>query len=104
MLERYRRQVPGNDTDFPEILLESKRTVLETMFAAELGMLVRRLARIAAGHWQSRDFTRASLEQALRLYLLHLPVYRTYVGSAAASPADRPAMARAVSETNARML
>src|SRR5260370_28938475 len=102
MLERYRRQVPGNDTDFPEILLESKRTVLETMFAAELGMLVRRLARIAAGHWQSRDFTRAALEQALRLYLLHFPVYRTYVGRAAAAPADRAMITRASCQARAR--
>lgn len=103
LLERYRRQVPSHDADFPEILLESKRIVLKTMFAAELDMLVRRLARIAAAHWQSRDFTRAALEQALKLYLLHFPVYRTYVGAAAASPADRAMIARAISQVRARM-
>jgi len=101
-LERYRRQVPGNDADFPEILLESRRIVLETLFAAEFDMLVRRLARIAGGHWHSRDFTRAALEQALRLYLLHFPVYRTYVGPDRVSPVDRATIARAIGQARAR--
>jgi (1->4)-alpha-D-glucan 1-alpha-D-glucosylmutase len=95
-LEGYRRQIPGNAADFSEILLESKRVVLETLFASEFEILVRLLARIAAGHWQSRDFTRAALEQALRLYLLHFPVYRTYVGREGASPIDRATIARAL--------
>ena len=101
MLEGYRRQVPGNAADFSEILLESKRAVLEILFASEFDMLVRLLARIAAGHWQSRDFTPTALEQALRLYLLHFPVYRTYVGREGASPVDRATIARALGPARA---
>ncbi|HEX9324209.1 MAG TPA: malto-oligosyltrehalose synthase [Xanthobacteraceae bacterium] len=100
-LERYRRQIPGNDADFSEILLQSKRAVLEALFAGDLDMLVRLLVRIAAGHWQSRDFTHAALGQALRLYLLHFPVYRTYVGAEGASPADRATIAQAISRARA---
>jgi (1->4)-alpha-D-glucan 1-alpha-D-glucosylmutase len=100
-LERYRRQIPGNAADFSEILLGSKRTVLESLFAGEFDMLVRLLARIAAGHWQSRDFARAALEQALKLYLLHFPVYRTYVGRDGASPVDRATIAQAIGSARA---
>jgi (1->4)-alpha-D-glucan 1-alpha-D-glucosylmutase len=101
-LERYRRQIPGNGADFSEILLQSKRTVLETLFAAELDTLVRLLTRIAGGHWQTRDFTPAALEQALRLYLLHFPFYRSYVGPDGASPADRAIIAQAVDAAKAQ--
>jgi (1->4)-alpha-D-glucan 1-alpha-D-glucosylmutase len=97
-LEQYRRQVPGNDGDFAEILLRSKGVVLESMFGGEFETLVRLLARIAAGHWQSRDFTRGALEQTLRRYLLHFPVYRTYVGRAPASAADRATIAQAIED------
>jgi len=100
-LERYRRQIPGADAAFSETLLESKRTVLEALFTSEFETLVRLLARIAAGHWQSRDFTRAALEQALRRYLLHFPFYRTYVGPHGASPADRAIIARALNTAKA---
>jgi len=101
-LERHRRHIPGSGAAFPKILLESKRTVLEALFAAEFETLVRLLARIAAGHWQSRDFTRAALEQALRLYLLHFPFYRAYVDPHGASPADRATIARAIDAARAQ--
>ena len=37
------------------------------------------LARIASGHYSTRDFSADSLRQALELYVLHFPVYRTYL-------------------------
>jgi (1->4)-alpha-D-glucan 1-alpha-D-glucosylmutase len=100
-LEHHRRTIPGNGATFSEMLLQAKRTVLETMFGGEFGALVRLLARIAAGHWQSRDFERAALAQALELYLLHFPVYRTYVGRVGASVNDRAMIARAIREAKA---
>ncbi len=42
-------------------------------------MLTRLLARIANGHYSTRDYSADSLRQALELYVLHFPVYRTYL-------------------------
>ncbi len=47
--------------------------------ASEFMVLVRLLARIAAGHWPSRDYTLDRLRAALELFVIHFPVYRTYI-------------------------
>ena len=49
----------------------------------------RLLARIANGHYSSRDFSADSLRQALELYVLHFPVYRTYLTTSAPTANDR---------------
>ena len=95
-LERYRQRIPGNAADFAEMLRDARRSVLENLFAAELDRLVRLLVRIAAGHRRSRDFSRTALAAALRHYLLHFPVYRTYVSREGASAADRAVIARTI--------
>jgi (1->4)-alpha-D-glucan 1-alpha-D-glucosylmutase len=71
------------------VLLEAKRRVLETLLTSEFTVLTRLLARIAAGHYSTRDFSADSLRQALELYVLHFPIYRTYLASAGASDGDR---------------
>src|SRR5204862_179475 len=82
--------------------LESRRTVLETLFAGEFSTLMRLLSRIAAGQWQSRDFAGAQIERALKLYLLHFPVYRTYVGRDGPSARDRETIAYAIDRARTR--
>ena len=57
--------------------------MLETLLTSEFTVLTRLLARIAAGHYSTRDYSADSLRQALELYVLHFPVYRTYLTSAA---------------------
>ncbi|MEZ5785439.1 MAG: hypothetical protein R3D62_02885 [Xanthobacteraceae bacterium] len=37
-------------------------------------VLCRLLARIAGGHWRTRDFTLERLRAALRAYIVHFPV------------------------------
>ena len=69
------------------VLKDAKRRVLETLLTSEFTVLTRLLARIAAGHYSTRDFSADSLRQALELYVLHFPVYRTYL-----TPAARPRM------------
>jgi (1->4)-alpha-D-glucan 1-alpha-D-glucosylmutase len=59
------------------------------MLASEFTVLTRALARIAAGHFSTRDFTIDRLRAALQLYVIEFPVYRTYVTAAGASPRDR---------------
>ena len=68
--------------------------MLETLLTSEFTVLTRLLARIAGGHYSTRDYSADSLRQALELYVLHFPVYRTYL-IAAARPS--PTTARLIS-------
>lgn len=83
------RQASNIAPDFAPVLLASKRRVIETLLASEFTVLTRLLARIASGHYSTRDFSAESLRQAFELYVLHFPVYRTYITSTGPSPADR---------------
>ena len=67
------------------MLREAKRRVLETLLLSEFTVLTQLLARIAGGHYSTRDFAADNLRQALELYVLHFPVYRTYL-----TPPARP--------------
>ncbi len=83
------RRASNSAPAFEPVLHAAKRRVLETMLASEFTVLVRLLARIAAGHYTTRDFAEASLRQAFELFVVNFPVYRTYITSAGPSPADR---------------
>ena len=67
----------------------AKRRVLETLLTSEFTVLTRLLARIANGHYSTRDYSADSLRQALELYVLHFPVYRTYITAAGPTAHDR---------------
>jgi (1->4)-alpha-D-glucan 1-alpha-D-glucosylmutase len=88
-LERTWRTFTGEQRSFERILDEAKLRVIESMLASEFAVLTRALARIAAGHFSTRDFTLDRLRAALQLYVLEFPVYRTYVTDAGAAMADR---------------
>ena len=103
-LDRLWREVSRDGRDFDEILLAAKRQVLETILAAEFEALVRLIARIAAGSYRTRDYGAVRLRAALELFILHFPVYRTYVTSAGASEADRAVIAEALAAARSRWL
>ena len=63
--------------------------MLETLLVSEFTVLARLLARIAAGHCPTRDYSEDSLRQALTLFVLHFPVYRTYIRGRTANARDR---------------
>ncbi|MBA1914504.1 hypothetical protein HLX87_25475, partial [Escherichia coli] len=62
---------------------------LETLLTSEFTVLARLVARIASGHYSTRDFSGDSLRQALELYVLHFPVYRTYLTGSGPTAHDR---------------
>ena len=80
-LDEIWRQISNRSPQLEPILKEAKRRVLETLLASEFTVLTRVLARIASGHYSTRDYSADSLRQALELYVLHFPVYRTYLTS-----------------------
>jgi (1->4)-alpha-D-glucan 1-alpha-D-glucosylmutase len=88
-LDEVWRQISNQPPKLEPVLKEAKRRVLETLLTSEFIVLVRLLARIASGHYSTRDFSADSLRQALELYVLHFPVYRTYMTGAGPDAHDR---------------
>ena len=81
-LDEVWRQISNQPPKLEPVLKEAKRRVLETLLTSEFTVLTRLLARIASGHYSTRDYSADSLRQALELYVLHFPVYRTYLTAA----------------------
>ena len=95
-LDEAWRQISNQSPALPPVLKAAKQRVLETLLTSEFTVLTRLLARIAAGHYSTRDFSADSLRQALELYVLHFPIYRTYLTAAGASHSDRALIAETI--------
>ena len=100
-LDEIWRQLSNQSPRIAPILKEAKRRVLETLLASEFTVLSRLLARIASGHYSTRDFSADSLRQALELYVLHFPVYRTYLTQAGASAKDHALICETIDHARA---
>jgi (1->4)-alpha-D-glucan 1-alpha-D-glucosylmutase len=100
-LDEIWRQVSNTSPKFDPLLKEAKRRVLETLLLSEFTVLTRLLARIAGGHYSPRDFSADTLRQAFELYVLHFPVYRTYLTSAGPSPHDRELIGQTIEKARA---
>jgi (1->4)-alpha-D-glucan 1-alpha-D-glucosylmutase len=100
-LDEIWRQVSNMSPKLEPVLLQAKRRVLETLLTSEFTVLTRLLARIAGGHYSTRDFSADSLRQALELYVLHFPVYRTYLTQAGPSAHDRALISETIEKARA---
>ncbi len=83
------------------VLKDAKRRVLETLLTSEFTVLSRLLARIAAGQYVTRDYSADSLRQVLELYVLHFPVYRTYLTPAGPATHDRALISETIERARA---
>jgi (1->4)-alpha-D-glucan 1-alpha-D-glucosylmutase len=101
-LEALRQEITENPRRFPEIFERAQLRVLETMLNPEFTVLTRLIARIAAGHYGTRDYTIDRLSAALRLFVLNFPVYRTYVSASGVSDEDRAIIGRAIEAARAQ--
>ena len=81
-LDALWREIDAGAADFEAVLEAAKLRVLDTIMASEFNVLVQLLSRIAAGHFSTRDYSPDRLREALRLYVLEFPLYRTYVTAA----------------------
>jgi (1->4)-alpha-D-glucan 1-alpha-D-glucosylmutase len=95
------RQISNQPPKLEPVLLEAKRRVLETLLASEFTVLSRLLARIASGHYSTRDYSADSLRQALELYVLHFPVYRTYLTASGPTAHDRTLISETIEKARA---
>jgi len=88
-LDEIWRQVSNQPPQLDPVLTAAKGRVLETLLTSEFTVLTRLLARIANGHYSTRDYSADSLRQALELYVMHFPVYRTYITASGPTARDR---------------
>src|SRR6202042_2193045 len=95
------RQISNQPPQLEPVLEAAKRRVLETLLTSEFTVLTRLLARIANGHYSTRDYSADSLRQALELYVLHFPVYRTYLTSTGATAHDRALISETIEKARA---
>lgn len=100
-LDETWRQISNRPPRLAPYVMEAKRRVLETLLTSEFTVLTRLLARIANGHYSTRDFSADSLRQALELYVLHFPVYRTYITAAGPTAHDRKLIDDTISRARA---
>jgi len=100
-LDEIWRQISNQSPKLEPILKDAKRRVLETLLTSEFTVLTRLLARIASGHYSTRDYAADSLRQALELYVLHFPVYRTYLTSSGSAAHDRALISATIERARA---
>ncbi len=100
-LDEIWRQISSSPPKLEPVLKDSKRRVLQTLLSSEFTVLRRLLARIANGHYSTRDYSADILRQALEFYVLHFPVYRTYLTSAGPSAHDRALISETIERARA---
>jgi (1->4)-alpha-D-glucan 1-alpha-D-glucosylmutase len=100
-LDEIWRQLSNLPPRLAPVLKDAKRRVLETLLTSEFTVLTRLLARIAGGHYSTRDYSADSLRQALELYVLHFPVYRTYLTAAGPTSHDRALILQTIERARA---
>jgi (1->4)-alpha-D-glucan 1-alpha-D-glucosylmutase len=101
-LDATARKLTGRGEPFETVVEHAKRRVLHTLLSSEFTVLVRQLTRIAAGHFRTRDFTQDRLRLALELFVIHFPVYRTYVTVDGATDYDRATIAKTIEAARAQ--
>lgn len=78
----------GETTPFELMVAQCKRLVMRRELASELAVLSRMALQLAQEQRRSRDFTQATLTEALREIVAFFPVYRSYVSAAGSGEAD----------------
>jgi (1->4)-alpha-D-glucan 1-alpha-D-glucosylmutase len=101
-LDETWRDFTGERADFRSILETAKLRIIDSILASEFTVLTQALARIAAGHFSTRDFTIHRLRAALQLYVVEFPVYRTYVTAAGVNDRDRKLIEQTIERARAR--
>jgi (1->4)-alpha-D-glucan 1-alpha-D-glucosylmutase len=87
-LARTYADLTGEPTDFPAIVVESKRQVLTDLLGSELNRLASLFVDVCERHRRHRDYTRHQLREALLETAVAFPVYRSYVAAARDQTSD----------------
>jgi (1->4)-alpha-D-glucan 1-alpha-D-glucosylmutase len=103
-LSRLYREFTGEPDDYPEVVRQKKRRVLETSFASELSHLAGLLVSIGGRRALGPAAAAQNARECLRELIAALPVYRTYIQPAtgAVAPHDRSILEQALAEAKQR--
>jgi (1->4)-alpha-D-glucan 1-alpha-D-glucosylmutase len=88
-LESIWHDASGDARSFDAVLIEAKRDVIANVLASEFAALLRLLAGITEQHYGTRDYAGERLRAAFELFVLHFPVYRTYLTDSGPGAEDR---------------
>jgi glycogen debranching enzyme GlgX/malto-oligosyltrehalose synthase len=69
----------GASTNYPALVYQAKRDVMDGSFSSEIHVLAHALKRVADTSRRARDFTLPSLVRVIKETIAAFPVYRTYV-------------------------
>jgi len=94
-LETIYRGFTGIHSSFTETWYVRKKQVMEDLFAADIRMLLWRLARLAALDRLGGDIPMRELARGLKEITACLPIYRTYCRESSLSQKDRAYLERA---------
>ncbi len=84
--------------EFPDVVYEKKKLVMQVSLSGEGNMLAHQLNNIAEQDRLTRDFTLNSLARAISEVIACFPVYRTYANSASVRDRDVQYIEAAVSK------
>jgi (1->4)-alpha-D-glucan 1-alpha-D-glucosylmutase len=101
-LERCWQTNAAPGRNYAQIVEEARALVISTTMASEFTVLSRLLARIAAGHWPTRDFTLDRLRAALELYVICFPGYRSYIAGGKVSAGDKDIVEKTIRRARER--
>ena len=73
------RRFTADRAAYPAQLYRGKSLIQRVSLPGEVNVLAEALERLAAGNWNSRDFTLSNLRNAIRETIASFPVYRTYL-------------------------
>ncbi|MBI2818624.1 MAG: malto-oligosyltrehalose synthase [Acidobacteria bacterium] len=94
--KRLYSRFAGQEEAFADVAYESKRLIITASMVSELNMLARELNRISEVNRRFRDFTLASLQEALREVVACFPAYRTYCSAKGWDEFDRKTVDTAI--------
>ena len=88
--------------EFPEIVYQKKKLVMQVSLSGERNMLAHQLNNISEQDRLTRDFTLNSLARAISEVIACFPVYRTYANSASVREKDVQYIEAAVAKSKRR--
>jgi (1->4)-alpha-D-glucan 1-alpha-D-glucosylmutase len=88
-IDRVYRHFSRHHQSFDDVLVASKRLIMDAALASEMNVLANELHRLAQKDLMSRDYPLRSFRDALEEVFAHMPVYRTYVTPQGVSEQDR---------------
>ena len=86
----------GHSVDFPALVREKKRHIVDGTFCAELDRLAGMANRIARTDWHTRDVSPRQVREALARVTVALSVYRSYRTATVLHDGDRRVLTDAV--------